>query len=220
MIKNLTLSSLLPKSQKILQSEVKPKIATLILAAGESKRMNGVKQLLPWKDSTLLGHAITQSLQTSTNEVYVVLGANMDKILNEVDTRKVNIIINDDWSLGMGTSIAAVIRFFRSNQLDFDGILIRLIDQPLLDVKYYNILINKYIDSKHIIASSYKSGYGAPAVFDKIYFDELLVLMSDKGAKGIINRHKKDLIVVDSEGRTIDLDDRQTYLKYYDTYGK
>ena len=131
----------MPKSQKILQSEVKPKIATLILAAGESKRMNGVKQLLPWKDSTLLGHAITQSLQTSTNEVYVVLGANMDKILNEVDTRKVNIIINDDWSLGMGTSIAAVIRFFRSNQLDFDGILIRLIDQPLLDVKYYNILI-------------------------------------------------------------------------------
>jgi molybdenum cofactor cytidylyltransferase len=196
------------------------KIATIILAAGESKRMNGIKQLLPWKDSTLLEHAIAQSLQSCTNDVYLVLGANKDKILKAVDTRKVNVIINDDWSLGMGTSIAAVIRFISANHLNFDGILIRLIDQPLLDVSYYNLLINKYIDSKYIIASSYKSGYGVPAVFDKIYFDELLVLRSDKGAKSIINEHKKELIVVDSEGRTIDLDDRQTYLKYYDKYGK
>jgi molybdenum cofactor cytidylyltransferase len=196
------------------------KIATIILAAGESKRMNGIKQLLPWKDSTLLEHAIAQSLQSYTNDVYLVLGANKDKILKAVDTRKVNVIINDDWPLGMGTSIAAVIRFISANHLNFDGILIRLIDQPLLDVSYYNLLINKYIDSKNIIASSYKSGYGVPAVFDKIYFDELLVLRSDKGAKSIINEHKKELIVVDSEGRTIDLDDRQTYLKYYDKYGK
>lgn len=196
------------------------KIATIILAAGESKRMNGIKQLLPWKDSTLLEHAINQSLQSSANDVYLVLGANMDKILKAVDTKKVNIIINDNWLLGMGTSIAAVIRFFRANQLDFDGILIRLIDQPLLDINYYNLLIDKYIDSKNIIASSYESGYGVPAVFDKIYFEELLVLKSDKGAKSIINEHKEALIVVNSEGRTIDLDDRQTYLKYYTKYGK
>lgn len=196
------------------------KIATLILAAGESKRMNGIKQLLPWKDSTLLGHAITQSLQSSTDEIYVVLGANRNQILNVVDTRKVNLVINDDWSLGMGTSIAAVIRFFKANQLDFDGILIKLIDQPLLDVKHYNILINKYIDSKKIIASSYESGCGVPVVFDKKYFDELLVLKSDKGAKGIINEHNNELIIVDSEGGTIDLDDEATYLKYYNKYGK
>jgi len=196
------------------------KIATLILAAGESKRMKGIKQLLPWKDSTLLGYAITQSLQSSANEVYVVLGANMNKIMNSVDTRKVNLVINDDWSLGMGTSIAAAIRFFRANQLDFDGILIRLIDQPLLDVKYYNLLINNYIDSKNIIASSYKSGYGVPVIFDKNYFHELLDLKSDKGAKDIIKEHKKELIIVDSEGGTIDLDDKQTYLKYYNKYGK
>ena len=196
------------------------KIATIILAAGESKRMNGIKQLLPWKDSTLLGHAITQSLQTRTNEVYVVLGANTDKILNKVDTSKINIIINEDWSFGMGTSIAAAIRFFRTNQLDFDGILIQLMDQPLLNVSYYNLLINKYITSKYIIASSYKSRYGVPAVFNRIYFDELLVLKSDKGAKGVIKKHEKELIVIDSEGKTIDLDDSETYLKYYKKYGK
>lgn len=199
---------------------LKMKIATIILAAGESKRMNGIKQLLPWKDATLLGHAITQSLQSNTNEVFVVLGANKGKILKEVDTGRVKLIINDDWKLGMGTSIAAAIRFFRTNQLDFDGILIGLIDQPLLDVKHYNLLIDKYITSKYIIASSYESRYGVPAVFDKIHFDELENLESDKGAKEIINRHKKELIVVDSEGKTIDLDDAKTYLKYYDTYGK
>ncbi|MBG7631334.1 MAG: NTP transferase domain-containing protein, partial [Bacteroidetes bacterium] len=51
-------------------------IAMLILAAGESKRMNGIKQLLPWKNTTLLGNAIEQGLNSNVNLVYVVLGAN------------------------------------------------------------------------------------------------------------------------------------------------
>jgi molybdenum cofactor cytidylyltransferase len=198
----------------------KPKIATVILAAGESKRMHGVKQLLPWKGSSLLGHAIEQALKSDADQVYVVLGANKDIILKEIDTSGITVIINDAWALGMGTSIGAAMNYFKAGQLDFDGILMALIDQPLLDVKHYNILINKYIDSKNIIATSYGSGSGVPAVFDKSYFDELIVLSSDKGAKNIILKHKNKVLAVDAGNRTIDLDTRETYLQYYEEYGK
>lgn len=197
-----------------------PKIATVILAAGESKRMHGVKQLLPWKGSTLLGYTIEQVLESDTDQVYVVLGANKDIILKEIDTSRITVIINDDWALGMGTSIAAAMNYFKTGQLDFDGALMALVDQPLLDVKHYNYLINKYIGTKYIIATSYGSGRGVPAIFDKSYFDELIVLSSDKGAKNIILKYENKVLAVDAGHRTIDLDTRETYLQYYEQYGK
>ena len=198
----------------------RPKIATVILAAGESKRMQGIKQLLPWKGTTLLGHAIQQSLESDSELVSIVLGANKDLILKEIDTSRIKVIINDDWALGMGTSIAAAVHYFKARQLDFDGLLIRLIDQPLLDVKHYNRLINKYIDIKYIIATSYGSWSGVPAIFDKSYVDELIVLSSDKGAKSIIQKHENEVFSVDPGKGTIDLDTRETYLEYYEQFGK
>lgn len=200
--------------------ETRPKIATIILAAGQSKRMKAVKQLLPWKDTTLLGYAIKQSLQSETDAVFVVLGANKEVILPSVDTSETTLIINNDWALGMGTSIAAAVRYIQLNKLDYDGILIRLVDQPLLDIKYYNNLINNYIKTKFIIATSYESGCGVPVVLDKTYFKELLELKSDKGAKEIINRHKKNVTIIDSKGKTVDLDDHETYLTYFNEQGR
>ena len=55
----------------------KNKLAVLILAAGASSRMGKPKQLLPWKNTTLLGHAIAQAKKVST-AVFVVLGANAE----------------------------------------------------------------------------------------------------------------------------------------------
>lgn len=196
------------------------KIATIILAAGASKRMKGIKQLLPWRNTNLLGYAIKQSLESETDAVLLVLGANKDTILSSVETSETTIIINNEWSLGMGTSIAAAIRYIELNKLDFDAVLIRLVDQPLLSVEHYNKLINNYIESKNIISTSYRSGGGVPVVFDRKHFDELRALASDKGAKEIINNHKNIVTKIDSKGRAIDLDDYETYLSYFNAQVK
>lgn len=201
-------------------NELRPKIATIILAAGESKRMKGVKQLLPWKDTTLMGYAIKQALASESDGVFVVLGANKDAILSSLGTDQTTKIMNDDWPLGMGTSIAAALRYIQLNKFNFDAVLIRLIDQPLLSVNHYNKLINSYIDIKNITTTSYKSGSGVPAVFDKKYFNELMMLKSDKGAKEIIIRHKKNVSIIDSKGKTIDLDDYDAYLTCFNEHGK
>jgi molybdenum cofactor cytidylyltransferase len=195
------------------------KIATIILAAGESKRMKGIKQLLPWKNATLLTYAIRQAIHTETDAVFVVLGANKEAILSSTDTSETTIVTNKEWSAGMGSSIAAAVRHIRLNALDFDAVLIRLIDQPLLDINHYNNLINSYIITKNIVTSSYKSGAGVPAVFDHKYFNELMVLNTDKGAKEIIKKHKNKVSIIDSKGKTADLDDYQTYLSYFNLYG-
>jgi len=36
------------------------KVAAVVVAAGASRRMSGIKQLLPWKHTTMLGYVIEQ----------------------------------------------------------------------------------------------------------------------------------------------------------------
>ncbi len=204
----------------MLQVGDSPKIATIILAAGESKRMKDIKQLLPWKNSTLLENAIEQSKLSLSEDVFVILGAHKKTIINVIDTTGITIIDNPHWSLGMSTSIKAAFRYFLNNKLEYDAILIMLVDQPLLTFKHYNNLINKYINSRNIITSSYEKGFGVPAIFDKAYFDRLVNLQNDQGAKKVIMNHLSDMIIVDSKNKTTDLDTRTEYLKYYNQYGK
>ena len=202
------------------QIEKHPKIATVILAAGESKRMNTVKQLLLWKNSTLLEYTIKQSILSQTRDVFVVLGAHKNKILNTIDAKEITIIDNPNWPMGMGSSIISALDYFHKFKMEYDAIFIVLIDQPLLNVTYYNKLINKYIEGFKIITSSYKKGFGVPAIFDKTYFDKLMDLHAGQGAKKIINEHLDDMVVVDSGNKTIDLDTKADYLKYYNQYGQ
>lgn len=202
------------------QSLNKLKLATVILAAGESKRMQGIKQLLPWKKGTLLDHAISQSLESVADSVFVVLGAHQSIILEATDTASVTVVLNPDWHMGMGTSIAAAFNYFEEKKIEFDAVLIRLVDQPLLDVKFYNNLINNYIDKNKIIVSSYEKGFGVPAVFDKRYFAKLSDLGSDTGAKELIKANTQDLFIVNSKGATLDMDTYEVYSSYFDRYGK
>ncbi|MDP2058234.1 MAG: NTP transferase domain-containing protein, partial [Flavobacteriaceae bacterium] len=60
----------------------KNKIISVILAAGEAKRMGKTKQLLPWGKQTLIEHAIHQHLLANVSAVYVVLGADSENIKN------------------------------------------------------------------------------------------------------------------------------------------
>ena len=60
------------------------KIAILILAAGSASRMGKVKQLLSYKHTTLLGHAIEQALKTPADGIYCILGADASVIQKEI----------------------------------------------------------------------------------------------------------------------------------------
>lgn len=198
----------------------RPRIAAAIMAAGSSSRMRGVKQLLPWKKTTLLGHVIGQLKQTDAIDIFVVLGAHNSEILKEVDTNDVTVVYNEQWSSGMGTSISRIISYIENNSLDYDGMLIATSDQPLLSIEHYNKLINSCVNKERIISSFYNDEPGVPAVFDNAYFQELKSLGEDKGAKSIIKRHLGHMICMDAPEGAIDLDTKQVYEKYYNTHGK
>ena len=182
------------------------KVASLVLAAGASTRMKDeIKQLLPWKKTTLLGHTISEA-RSVLQDCYVVLGAYADKIVDIIPD-EVTIIHNPKWQHGMGGSIAVGVSSILESIPDVDGVLIILGDQPLLDGPFYLELLNRYAEGNHnIVATSYGEKVGVPAIFDKTLFEALTSLHEDFGARHIIQEHLAETLVVNPKGREVDID--------------
>ncbi|MCP4974815.1 MAG: nucleotidyltransferase family protein [Maribacter sp.] len=187
-------------------------IAVVILAAGESSRMQKTKQLLPWGKSTLLGSAIKEALESNAENVYVVLGAKAETIQMQLEKSDVDLIFNNDWKKGMGSSISCAINYLLHLETNYDGILIMLCDQPLIDAIYLNKMISTFKKSgKGIVATAYESRNGVPVLFNNKYFEQLSLLDSDKGAKAIIMDNPTDVLTIIPMGKEIDLDTIEEY---------
>lgn len=179
----------------------------LILAAGSSSRMGKTKQLLPYKNTTLLGWTIQQAKASMANEVVCVLGANAKEIEASIKNDQLNIIYNVNYKKGLSSSIVKGI----SDLQDKEAILIMLADQPNITKVYLNKFLDSHIKYPNkIIASVYGTTFGVPALFPKRFYDELLKLEGDKGAKNFLNNHVEDIIKIDS----IDLIDIDTPKDY------
>ncbi len=70
------------------------KIALLLLAAGGSRRMGRPKQLLPWKDTILLDHALQTAVSSKADEVILILGAEAETIQKSLKRGRFNILIH------------------------------------------------------------------------------------------------------------------------------
>jgi len=188
------------------------KIPILLLAAGGSSRMGKPKQLLPWGEQTLIEHQI-QTLLKTDNSVNVVLGSNSNLIIPVIEKYPVNIFINSDWERGMGSSISFGIQQIIQNFPEAEGVLITLLDQPLLTTSYFEKMLDDFQPgSQQILISRSSSGWtGVPVLFDQCYFNELTGLKNDEGAKKIVKRHEKKVILLDGGELLVDMDTMQTY---------
>lgn len=160
-------------------------LAVLILAAGSSSRLGQAKQLVSYKDKTLLEHACETALNISSN-VFVVLGASKNECLVKINDLKVNTIINNEYKTGLSSSI----RIGIEKLFVYDEVLIMLCDQPFIPKKHFQKLVRKSLNNSKIICSLYNTKLSVPAIFPKKHFNLLLSLSGDKGAKKIIENNE------------------------------
>ncbi|WP_298475281.1 nucleotidyltransferase family protein [uncultured Maribacter sp.] len=191
-------------------------IAILILAAGSSSRMNAVKQLLPWKGSTFLGHTIQVAKASSANEIFVVLGAHTDLIKLECKKYAVEYVLNKNWEEGMGTSIACGITHLSRKKENYDGVLVLVCDQPFINTEYINTVLQASNENvNNIYATKYTHGVGVPALFKSSHFKELRILSKDFGARQILRREKNNIKKITPNFNTTDIDTKKSYDSLY-----
>jgi molybdenum cofactor cytidylyltransferase len=165
------------------------KLGAILLAAGGSSRLGRSKQLLKYRNETLLRRAARSLADSVYFPVVVVLGAEADAAANELEGLAVYGLVNAAWADGMSSSIRAGLEKLLEIEPDAAGVLISLCDQPKITTEMLNRFAGKFCETNgRIIASAYEKVVGVPALFSREVFKELLPLESDKGAREIIRK--------------------------------
>ncbi|WP_281613417.1 nucleotidyltransferase family protein [Flammeovirga sp. SubArs3] len=183
--------------------------ATLILAAGGSKRLQRPKQLLVWNDYTLLEHCINKVTKTNTH-TFVVTGAYQDQVHAVIDSTAAQPLHHKNWQNGLGSSISFGVNQIIQKLPEVQKIMVVLADMPLVSKSHLEALW-KVSNQTNIIISQFQDIKGVPAIFDRSVFPQLLQLSGDEGAKSIIRENKKSIHIVASEQLFFDVDTEENY---------
>ncbi len=188
------------------------KTGIIILAAGNSTRMGEPKQLMMYKNKTLLQHIIGEAKNTNLEPVICVTGYQSDPITESVSRLGISIVYNEQWREGMGSGISVGIKQLLLS--DVDSVILAVSDQPHVSSDLFRTMLEMKVKSgKGIIACSYAGTLGTPVLFDKDYFNQLNSLNGNQGAKNIVNMHLSDVCPVEFENGSVDIDTKQDYEK-------
>jgi molybdenum cofactor cytidylyltransferase len=186
----------------------------VILAAGGSSRLGQPKQNLIFKGKSLLQNTISEAAKAKIGPVALVLGADFKNISKVINKNLVHILNNAEWNEGISSSIRCGLMHLMKTENDLKNVLFLLCDQPFVNSELItNILKEKDHSGKRIVASFYNNTLGVPALFEDIYFPELLFLTGNEGAKKIIYKHRHEVAAVPFPEGAIDIDTQDDFDK-------
>lgn len=179
------------------------KIAALILAAGESKRMGRPKALLPVRNTTFVQHLIAL-MAPYCDPIVVVLGHNPDPIRLAIG-ETATVVINSNFRLGQFSSMQRGLAVLPA---DVEGIVFTLVDNPDPSPSTIEALISL---EAPISIPLYYGRKGHPVFFRKDVIAEFMALSPDSQANLVARRHAMEtrLVPVDDPAILEDIDDAE-----------
>jgi molybdenum cofactor cytidylyltransferase len=189
-------------------------IWSIILAAGESKRMGFPKMLLPFGGKTIIECIIEKVLNSDSNNIIVVLGAEKEAIAAKIKNMPVRYCYNEKFKEGMLSSVKCG---FNNLPFDFRAALIFPGDQPMVSSDSINSVINAYIHSKKgLVIPVYKNKRGHPLLIDRTYLDDIKCLNPSIGLHALADRFSEDVleVVTEDPGILRDIDTYEEYLQW------
>ncbi len=171
--------------------------------------MGSAKQALDFGGRPLLRHAASVALVAECGPVYVVLGARHDQMRPLLQGLPVQVVINERWESGIGTSIQAGLDAAIASEPD--AIVLALADQPFVTAATLRTLLTRQRESgSAVVASRYSGTVGVPACFSRAAFPALMALAPDAGCKGVILA-APDALLIDCPEAVIDVDTPADY---------
>ena len=175
-------------------------IWAIILAAGESRRMGTQKLLLPFGDTTIAGAVVSTAAASRVDRVLVVLGADRQAVRDKLEPlvlagARLEFTVNDDYRLGMLTSIQAGLRALPAEAA---AAVIMLGDQPFLPGRVVDAVIAaRDAGGPGLIIPIFQGRRGHPVLIDLKYKDEILALDPLDGLRALMRAHAGDVLEVD-----------------------
>jgi len=188
------------------------KYGLIILAAGNSSRLGRSKQLLQWKDSSFIKHIAQEASGVPGCIAMVITGADREAVETELKDTTIVLSHNADWQSGMSSSIHKGIIQLQSNYPDIEGTIIAVCDQPYITNELFLGLLTTHEHTGFgIVASSYADTAGTPVFFSKNYFEELLLLTGQEGAKKLLAKYEANVSYLPFPNGEVDVDTDADY---------
>jgi molybdenum cofactor cytidylyltransferase len=189
-------------------------LAAVILSGGSSSRMGSPKALLTYQGKAFLDHLLEITIHPKIGVRRVVLGAHAEPIARAIELAGDEIVINHEWEKGQLSSILAAVRSLPAGT---DGMLLFLIDHPLISGNLVDGVIEDFYSSQApIVLPTYQGRRGHPVLFSSRLYRELESAPMETGARAVVWAHASDVREFQTieEGCVLNLNDAETFARF------
>lgn len=178
-----------PRDGVLLTAPRLPRIAAIVLAAGNSSRMRAAGQnlnklLQPLGGQAMVRHVAEGALGSAASDVVVVTGNERAGVMMALRGLPLTFIDNPNYSNGLSTSLISGLNALPE---DCDGALILLGDMPAVDSHLLDRMIAAFdpAEDRAIIVASHGGKRGNPVLWARRFFPEMRELSGDAGARAL-----------------------------------
>ena len=175
-----------------------------VMAAGSASRFGSSKQLAEIDGTPLVQRALELAVLACGANTILVVGHDWKAVIAACDPLPGFFLRNDDYADGLGTSIAQAVR---SVQHVARAIVVVLADQALITAAHLQALQTAWSGADdEIVATAFAGTTGAPVLFPRGCFGDLLTLGDDAGGRHLLADQRFTVRNVTFEPAAIDID--------------
>ena len=164
------------------------RVAALLMAAGNSRRMGGPNKLwMPFRGQPLIARAIAAVINANFCARIMVTGRDHLKVAKFGADAGFQMTHNPNHQQGFGTSLGAGFSALLEAQ-NIDGALVMLADMPLITSDHLNALIQAFAAAKTptIIRASNAGVAGNPVIIPQALFQDMAQLDGEQSGQTIL----------------------------------
>lgn len=190
-------------------------ITGIVLGAGKSSRFGSPKQLLPFRDTTLLGRVVRNANASKLDRVVVVLGRASEELRRSVDFGRAEVVENTAYGTGCASSLLAGM----DAAGECEAVMLLLGDQPGMRTEFIDHAISEWRRERpwaavcsytgerepeapgepHPDSRRVERAPGHPFVFGREAFGDLRSLHGDKAVWKLIEAYPERVLRIEVE---------------------
>jgi molybdenum cofactor cytidylyltransferase len=183
----------------------RPATVGIILAAGASRRFGRENKLLTLIDGIPVLDR-TVAAFSPLDRVVVVTTGELAQQWEPVDDRRTSVVVNPDSARGLSSSLRLGIEAIG----DEDIAVVGPADQPLMDSTLVRLLVRAWERKPApAVVPTYRGKVGAPVLFHKSLFPELVSVTGDVGGRVIARQSRHLRVPIEPVWQGFDLDHQE-----------